>query len=266
MIQQLNKLTRFFIHIRLVHSILLSLAVSFMASTSAASKRLKLVSSEGPPHTINHPEFSGIDLDVTKSVLAAMGYSTTLDFVALGRAEKLVRSGKYDLMAPIFFAQDSERFYISDPIVTYKPMVFSLRKNNFEPKSILDLANHSVVTFQGAPGYFGADFAAMAKVADYVESPDMSMIADMLAKGRYDFAVLDQYIFYYFYRLNDKNRSIDIFTQHYLIPPVTASVGFKDKALRDQFNHALKQFKQGTRYASIVEAYLGSMEQVAVKP
>ena len=73
----------------------------------------------------------------------------------------------------------------------------------------------------------------------------MPMILGMLAKSRYDFAVLDQYIFYYFYRLNDKQRPIDIFKHHYLIPPVTASVAFKDKMPRDRFNYELNKLKQG---------------------
>lgn len=215
---------------------------SVFFSTLVHGKPLSLVTSEGPPHTINNKLFSGIDLDVTKAVL----------------------SGQYDLMAPIFFAKDSDNFYISDPIVTYKPMVFSLSERNLSPDSISDLAKYSVITFQGAPGYFGDAFKSMSEQARYKELADMSVIPEMLAKSRYDFAVLDQYIFYYFYRLNDKQRPIDIFKHHYLIPPVTASVAFKDKMLRDRFNYELKKFKQGKGYAKIVEAYLGRMEQVAL--
>ncbi|TMP78449.1 hypothetical protein CWB73_16690 [Pseudoalteromonas phenolica] len=70
-----------------------------------------------------------------------------LHFVALGRAEKLVRSGQYDLMAPIFFAQDCDNFYISEPIVTHKPMVFSLSERNLFSESISDLAKYSIITF-----------------------------------------------------------------------------------------------------------------------
>jgi polar amino acid transport system substrate-binding protein len=237
---------------------------SVFFSTLVHGKPLSLVTSEGPPHTINNKLFSGIDLDVAKAVLAELGYSVELNFVALGRAEMLVRSGQYDLMAPIFFAKDSDNFYISDPIVTYKPMVFSLSERNLSPDSISDLAKYAVITFQGAPGYFGDEFKTMSKQARYKESADMSVIPEMLAKSRYDFAVLDQYIFYYFYRLNDKKRPINIFKHHYLIPPVTASVAFKDKMLRDRFNFELKKFKQGKGYAKIVEAYLGRMEQVAL--
>lgn len=242
----------------------LNVLFSHLFLYSVSASELTLVSSEGPPHTINNELYSGIDLDVTKSVLAELGLAVNLKFVALGRAEKLVKSGRYDLMAPIFFAKDSDNFYISDPIVTYKPMVFSLKDNNLEPEKISDLANFSVITFQGAPGYFGPAFEAMSKKARYKEAHDMSVIPELLAMDRYDFAVLDQYIFYYFYRLNDKQRSIDIFKHHYLIEPVTASVAFKDKSLRDRFNAELKKFKQGKGYTKIVEAYLGRMEQVAL--
>ncbi|WP_247749678.1 substrate-binding periplasmic protein [Pseudoalteromonas viridis] len=222
---------------------------------------LELVSSEGPPHTINHPERSGIDLDITKAVLAQLGYTVRLEFVALGRAEKLVRTGQYDIMAPIFSTQDSKSFYISEPIVTYKPMVFSLARRNLTPQSISALANHSVITFQGAPGYFGEAFRKMSEQAVYRESPDMSVIPQMLVKSRYDFAVLDQYIFYYFYRLKDKRRPLTLFRHHYLIPPVPASVAFKDKSLRDSFNRALAQFKHSAQYQQIIEDYIGQVEK-----
>ncbi|MCG7534214.1 ABC transporter substrate-binding protein [Pseudoalteromonas sp. OOF1S-7] len=243
-----------------------ALAVLLLVSThvcfSSLNQTLELVSSEGPPHTINHPEHSGIDLDITKVVLAQLGYTVRLEFVALGRAEKLVRTGQYDLMAPIFSTQDSKNFYISDPIVTYKPMVFSLANRNLTPRSIDELANHSVITFQGAPGYFGEAFRKMSEQAVYRESPDMSVIPQMLVKSRYDYAVLDQYIFYYFYRLKDKRRPLTLFRHHYLIPPVPASVAFKEKSLRDRFNRALAQFKRGDGYQQIIEAYIGKVEKM----
>ena len=168
-------------------------AFLFSLCFSHITHALNLVTSEGPPHTINHQLYSGIDLDLTKAVLRQLGYSVNLHFVALGRAEKLVRSGQYDLMAPIFFAKDSDNFYISEPIVTYKPMVFSLSERNLSPDSISDLAKYSVITFQGALGYFGDEFKTMSKQARYKESADMPMILGMLVKSRYDYLRLDAF-------------------------------------------------------------------------
>ncbi|MBD1582116.1 substrate-binding periplasmic protein [Pseudoalteromonas sp. S16_S37] len=228
-----------------------------LSSTLLAAQPLVLVSSEGPPHTINDETHSGIDLDVTKAVLKRMGYEVKLLFVPLGRAEVMVKTAEADLMAPIFQTKDTKNFYISDPIVTYKPMVFSLKKAQLSPTSISDLSNYAVITFQGAPGYFGEEFQAMSKKADYIESAQMSVIPNLLSKGRFDFAVLDKYIFYYFYRLNNKERSVERFKEHSFIPPVNASVAFKNAALRDAFNNELIRFKEEKHYERIVNHYLG---------
>ncbi|WP_246240035.1 substrate-binding periplasmic protein [Pseudoalteromonas caenipelagi] len=228
-----------------------------LSSTLLAAQPLVLVSSEGPPHTINNDTHSGIDLDVTKAVLKRMGYEVKLLFVPLGRAQMMVKTADADLMAPIFQTKDSENFYISDTIVTYKPMVFSLKSAHLSPTSITDLRDYAVITFQGAPGYFGEEFKAMSKQADYVESAQMAVIPNLLSKGRFDFAVLDKYIFYYFYRLNNKERSVEGFKEHSLIPPVNASVAFKSATLRDAFNHELIRFKEEKHYQSIVKHYLG---------
>ncbi|NRB24783.1 MAG: ABC transporter substrate-binding protein [Shewanella sp.] len=86
----------------------------------------------------------------------------------------------------------------------------------------------------------------------------MANMAELLAKGRYDFAVIDKYIFYYFYRLNDKSREVSIFTEHPLLAPVPASAAFHDEALRDAFDRELPGFMESEQYKQIFEHYLGS--------
>ena len=244
----------------LTRLLIFSLVASLiLAAQLSHAKQLTLVSSEGPPHTINNEQYSGIDLDVVKTVLKSMGYEVRLVFVPLGRAEVLVKTAAVDLMAPIFQSQDEENFYISDAIVSYKPMVFSLKKAQLAPQTISDLSDYAVITFQGAPGYFGEEFAAMSEQADYVESARMAIIPRMLSMDRFDFAVLDKYIFYYLDRQHDKKRSLERFQEHPLIAPVDASVAFKDKQLRDDFNRELRRFKQGKEYQEIVSHYLGTL-------
>lgn len=228
-----------------------------------SAKTLVVASSEGPPHTINSEEgLNGIDLDIVKAVLNMMGHQVKFEFMGLKRAHREVLLGRVDAMAPIFSTQDIEGFYISDPIVAYRPMVFSLKENQFTPDVLLDLQGYSLVTFQGAPGYFGEDFLYLAETQFYQEMADMGIIPELLIKARYDFAVLDFYMFYYFYRLQDKALSTSIFTEHELIAPVSASVGFHSSELRDEFNLALEQFLQTDGYQTILTRYLGEGIQV----
>ena len=220
---------------------------------------LKVLSSEGPPHTIKHAQHNGIDIDMLKWTLNLLGHQTELHFVGLGRAEKLLKSGGFDVMVPIFMAQDSENFYISDPLVMYRPMVFSLVKNQLSPRSISDLKGHSIITFQGATRYFGEQFAQLSQSEQYREEADMSVIADLLAKDRYDYAVLDRYMFYYFYRQFDKTRSISLFNEHALIAPVSASAAFKSEQIRDQVNALIGNQAYQRQYKKTVIKYLGDI-------
>ncbi|WP_394204049.1 substrate-binding periplasmic protein [Shewanella waksmanii] len=222
----------------------------------AESKSLLIVSSEGPPHTIDGDPH-GIDLDVVASVLRRLGYTVSFQFMALNRASREVIKGRADVAAPIFDGVDMHNYYLSAPIVHYKPMVFSLKRAKLNVTKISDLQGHSLVTFQGAPGYFGAEFAKLATGGYYKELTEMAMIPELLAKGRYEFAVLDRDIFYYFYRLENKRRDLTLFDEHAIIPPVTASAVFKDPKLRDAFNKELVLFLQTPQYQQIYEHYLG---------
>ncbi|GIU35419.1 hypothetical protein TUM3794_03070 [Shewanella colwelliana] len=233
------------------------LPLLWLIPVSLHSAPLVIASSEGPPHTINDIHH-GIDLDIVEAVLNRLGYEVEYQFMGLKRAEREVVTGRVDVMAPIFMKSDMPGSYISLPIVQYQPMVFSLKSSNVMPKTILDMQGHSVVTFQGAPGYFGADFVKLSKESRYMELTDMATIPELLVKGRYDYAVLDKYIFYYFYRLNDKTRDVSLFTEHSLINSVPASAAFHDVELRNQFNRELPRFMESEQYKQIFERYLGA--------
>ncbi len=240
------------------HALIVLLLISF--PIMVAGKTLVLASSEGPPHTINSGQgfgTHGIDIDVATAVLRRMGYEVKLEFMGLKRAQREVLLGRVDAMTPTFSAKDMAGFYISSPSVEYKPTIFSLKENQYIPQVLLDLQGHSIVTFQDAPGYFDDDFLYLANTQFYQEMADMGIIPELIVKGRYDFAVLDYYIFYYYYRLHDKQRNTAIFDEHQLIDPVTASVAFHDKALRDEFNRALIEFYRDGSYKQVLARYLG---------
>jgi len=222
----------------------------------ANNKSLIIASSEGPPHMMNGSHH-GIDLDIVQAVLFKLGHAVNFEFPGLARGKYLVITHKYDAIAPIFWQQDEQGFYTSDPIVQYKPMVFSLKSNNLRPNTLSDLRGASIATFQGAPGYFGADFKILANTPKYQEMVDMSVLSELLIKDRFDYVVLDKYIFYYYFRLKNRQRDPSIFNEHNLIPEVPASVGFYDEKLRDEFNTQLKSFYKSKAYNRIIERYIG---------
>ena len=229
-------------------------------SAASDSKVVTLASSEGPPHIIDGPS-RGIDLDIAEVILNAMGYEVNYKFMSLARGAREVKAGRIGGVLPTFAQKDEESFYVSEPFIDYKPMVFSLREFGRSPQHLSDLSGESIATFQGAPGYFGPEFVKLSLTDGYHEIHDMSLIPEMLWRRRVDFAVLDLYIFYYFYRLQDKSRPLDLFTQHDLIAPVQAGIAFSSRSIRDEFNRQLAIALTPALKQRIVEKYLGEVER-----
>ncbi|TPH15067.1 substrate-binding periplasmic protein [Litorilituus lipolyticus] len=224
------------------------------------AKDLLLLSDDGPPHMIEATK-GGIDIDITREVLQSMGHNVRVGFVPLKRSMKQVANKEADLFLPTFFQQDTEELFISAPIISYRPTIFTLKENNFVIEEISDLSGKMIITFQGATGYFGDEFMKVSKNSAYQELPDMSILPEMLIKKRCDVVILDYYIFYYFLQKylkqnpkvpfehrNIKNTS--------LFPAVQAHVGFNNSQLRDQFNEQLVKYKNSNKDKAVIHKYI----------
>lgn len=227
----------------------------FFATGSVADEAITIITEDGPPHMIQSSN-SGIDLDITIQVLKSLGYQTEVVYAPLQRAKLEVIKGVADVTVPTFFTKDQPNFYVSKPIIDYRPTVFT--REPFEFKALKDIQDLRVHTFQGAGGYFGRDFLDMAKQNQYNEIGSMKTLASMLARNRTDVIVLDYYIFYFhFNQLPEDKQRLKLY-EHNLINKVSASVGFKDKAMRDAFDQAFIRFNEQGKVKKIVEKYIGA--------
>ncbi|MGB0898352.1 MAG: substrate-binding periplasmic protein [Psychrobium sp.] len=236
-----------------VHKVLLLCCV-FIAlfSHNSAALDLTVVSDHAPPHIIE-PTRNGIDVDITLAVLQKIGHSPNLRFMPLKRGRLEVLKKNADLFLPTFYESDSKGLFISDAIIEYRPTFFTRSNEKLAIKSIADLANKRIVTFQGASQYFGDEFLAMTqRNKNYREVSSMSVLPLLLMKERYDVVLLDYYIFYYFLKAH---RLSDV-KEHVIFDSVDAHVGFNDVDLRNNFNDALSTFKHSEEYHSIIRKYL----------
>ncbi|MBO9490801.1 transporter substrate-binding domain-containing protein [Endozoicomonas sp. G2_1] len=234
---------------------LLPISVAF-----ANDKELLLLTDDGPPHMIAANE-SGIDLDITKQVLQSLGYRVNVEFSPLQRNLARVTMKQADLFVPTFYQPDTDKLFLSEPIISYRPTIFSLKSRDFDFEQLADIKNLTIYTFQGATGYFGEQFSQMSEQNNYREFHDMSKLPELLLKQRVDLIVLDYYIFYYFLnqlpitkKIANQAHKID---EHTLIPPVTAHVGFNNPALRNNFNRVLAQYLAAGKDKKVIEKYIG---------
>jgi len=226
--------------------------------TPIQAKELLLLTDDAPPHIIASSK-SGIDIDITKAVLAKMSYDITIEIMPLNRGKQQVIEKKADLFLPTFFEQDSDKLFISEAIINYQPTIFSRSADQLRIKRVSDLFDKNILTFQGASGYFGDEFLSLSQDSkNYREVHGMSKFPEMLLKRRCDVVILDYYIFYYFLQQSAmKNKNSIQISSHMLIPSVAAHVGFHNAALRDSFNQHLAKFKKDKEYRKIIEKYIG---------
>jgi len=246
--------------------ICLVLILALLNPAKSYASRLILATDDGPPHMIKETD-GGIDIDIVKQVLNQVGHQVDTIYVPLERAKMMVSEQKADVFIPTFYQPDNDNIYLSDAVIEYKPMVFSLKSKGIVYEKISDLQNLSVVTFQGASGYFGEEFAKLSSKSNYQELHDMSKFPELLLKERYDVVILDFYIFYYFLKKQLEKSTAQYaykeITSFALVPEVKAYAGFSDKALRDKFNQQLKVFKEAKNDLKIVEYYIGPVDSLA---
>jgi len=238
-------------------------AVQQMSSAQIVSKTsLLLLSDDGPPHMIKVTK-SGIDIDITREVIESMGEILKIEFSPLKRNQYQVMNKQADMFVPTFYQQDTKQLFISDPIIQYRPTVFSLKDKQLNFTKLADIKNKKVITFQGALGYFGAEFIKMSKQNDYREIHDMSKLPEMLMARRVDVIVLDYYIFYYFLKQSGsiKLGVTSAVNEHKLIPEVNAHVGFNSEALRNKFNKYLKTYIHAKRDIAVINNYIGMSKE-----
>lgn len=241
----------------------LVLILAILYSEKSSANRLILATDDGPPHMIKETD-GGIDIDIVKQVFNQIGYDIDTIYVPLERAKLMVSANKADVFIPTFFQPDDNNIYLSDPVINYRPMVFSLKSNNISYKSVRDLKNLSIVTFQGASGYFGEEFSKLSQKSDYRELHNMAKFPELLLKERYEVVILDFYIFYYYLKKHLENSRAQYadneIASFALIPEVKAYAGFNDKVLRDKFNQQLSIFQQAKSDQKIIEYYIGTVD------
>jgi polar amino acid transport system substrate-binding protein len=209
-----------------------------------------------PPYVLQKTN-SGMELDVVNQALAAAGHTIKPVYLPFARVPVAMQEGEVDAAITVNESSGIKASY-SDSHITYQNFAITLTKSNLKIGSIDDLAKHSVAAFQNAKLYLGDKFAAMANANKaYSEHAEQVKQNKMLYTGRVDVVVGDRNIFKYFN--NDaKQEGVNVsepVSYHEIFPPTPYKVAFRDAALRDAFNAALKKMHGDGRYDAIMKKY-----------
>ena len=241
--------------IRLILASALSL---FMVNATVAAEVKVAVGLALPPYIIEESN-NGIEVDILRQSLLYSGNTVKLVFLPFVRVPWSIGVGHADAALTVNESSAVKDVCYSDSHISYQNVAVSLKSRNIKVTSLADLSNLSVVAFQNATTYMGADFAAMARNnGKYVECAHQDGQVKMLFSMRADVVIIDINIFKYLrqqLQAMGDNVSAEV-AIHEIFAPTPYRVAFKSKALCDAFNDGLKKLKSDGKYNAIVEKYI----------
>lgn len=242
------------------------LAGTIALAAPAQAKEVKMAFSFAlAPYVINDgggKEPGGFELDTIKAALAVKGHTVKPVFVAMAAIPKMLKEQQAEGAqrgSPELKEADGY-FYADEPTVIYTDAAITLKKSGLAINNMADLKGKSIVTFQGASNFLGADYAAAVKGSDkYSEIADEKRKILQLFAGGAQVYIGDVNV-YKFYKAGvtgvDLNQEVvfhKIFTPS---PQIHNNAVFRDKQLRDDFNAGLKQIKASGEYKKIIKKYI----------
>jgi len=156
------------------------------------------------------------------------------------------------------FSQNEIKGCITEPIFAYSDVAVSKKAKKVTVKSIEDLADLKVVSYQRATILLGKQYhQAVKKNQYYREVAQPEDQAKLLATDLVDVSIGDKYIFFNSLQTWSKGRmASDDFVIHPIFPPVSSSMGFTKQTHCDEFNVALAKFKKSGDYQMVYDSHL----------
>lgn len=241
----------------------LMLMAMLCAPFAAVAEKISMVIGLALPPYVIADQDTGIELEIVRESLAYRGHELVPVYVPFWRVLSMLEQGLTD--AAMTVNEDSgirDGVFYSQPHITYQNQAISLKSRSFPIFGIEDLAPYSILAFQNARKYLGADFAAMARDnPQYQEIALQAKQVVMLYAGRIDLVVMDKNIFNY-YRQQEVRIVTDADVQRFeLFPPSHYKVAFVRADWRDDFDAGLKYLHESGHYEAIVNRFITPSER-----
>lgn len=203
----------------------------------------------------------GITFDVLKQTLGRAGYQIKPFYAPYERRFKVYQEKKLDVVVearPESVALYKLDGFLSVPALRFDNFAFFLKKNDFSITSTSDLANHSVISWQGAKNVMGEEYAAMVKNNKrYRENSKQRAQVMMLFSDRVEVLHIDTTIFAYWRNQVGKATDIDVWQEvdAYHFGDIYFAYLFRDEKVRDLFNRKFKELRESGEYDKIYRKY-----------
>jgi len=164
--------------------------------------------------------------------------------------------GKVDAVANIFDSIEAKGCR-TETLFRFSDVAISLKSSKLELAHLSDLRDKTIISFEGAKGFFGENYTKHLSEEKYFETNIQASQARMLVTKRVQVSVGDLFIF-----LNALQLPINIdvtpqdFTYHRLFPQIATRMAFRDPNLCVKFNEGLRKIRESGEYEAIYDSYL----------
>lgn len=239
--------------------VLTSLTLAAAAASPAHAAELHIVFGQSLAPFADERTGRGIEIDIIRAALQASGHGLRISFVPQARVLLALQAGQCDGAATVTPDSGVAAAY-SEVYIHYQDFVIAPKGLFAKPPVLADLAGLRIVAFQNATRYLGSAFAAMARANPrYKEQADQLSQLRMLYARQTDVIVAERHIYEYQLRQLRDSRfreqpfDVELFA---LFDKIPYRVGFRDPALRDDFNKGLALIRAQGVMARIEAAYL----------
>lgn len=238
--------------------ILCLLITAFLPLLAVASDRpvMRIVTSEYPPFEYSDNGIvKGVDTDIIRQVVTAMGYEPTIELLPWIRAEAQAQRGEVALIYSLTYSDARNRhYYFTDPINQVRDVFFKHQDTDIQWDTLDDLLGLRVgvsASYSYTPEFMtwlNQSGVRVARVSH--EQPELTSLK-MLAHRRIDVFICEQSVCEYLIEKNSA-QAPELTELKALPKAVGTSRPFRAafsrqhpdaEALRDAFNDALKALK-----------------------
>lgn len=246
----------------LSHALIMTLFFSFLSFSVSAKEKITVAFGNALAPWVIPETNEGIIIDIIEETMAPLGFEIEKVYLPYARRLKSYQQGFVDVVSdinPKTIEHEHLQGFFSDIAYTYENFAYSLKKNNYQFKAMMDLVNYRLMSWQGAVSHLGEEYAEMALNNPlYSEHYDQSLQVKMLYLERVDVIQMDQHIFNYYRSEVAKSGEIDT-------SPEVDKFGFfgespngflfRNIKLRDKFNKQLEQLRASGKYQELLDRY-----------
>jgi len=205
---------------------------------------------------------NGILIDIFTEAMEPLGYEIEKYYYPYARRIDAYQAQHVDVVCDINLKnieQSGLGGYFSGIIYAYENFAFTLKKRNFDFKSIKELGSYSLLSWQGARGMISSEYDEMANSNKaYTETHNQKLQVKMLLKERVDIIQMDEKIFeFYLANLIDENSSYQqiVIDRFGLFGENPSGFMFRSAQVRNDFVKQIQLMKEDGRFDKIFEKY-----------